>query len=76
MKKKHFFLQNIFNFKALLVFVLLLLVFGVTTKTTAQCTGPYARFESIGSSVANTTGFAFVTSGVGSNAAIARSGRF
>jgi hypothetical protein len=50
MKKKHFFLQNIFNFKALLVFVLLLLVFGVTTKITAQCTGPYARFESIGAS--------------------------
>ena len=76
MKKKQFFLHNIFNFKALLVFVLLLLVFGVTTKTTAQCTGPYTRFESIGSSTANTTGFTFTSGGVGSNVSIARSGRY
>lgn len=62
---------KILKFVALLCFV-----FGVITKTAAQCTGPYARFESIGSSTANTTGFTFTTSGVGSTVGVARSGKY
>ncbi len=85
MKKKQFFLHNIFNFKALLVFILLVLVFGITTQTTAQCTGPYARFESIGASgtfagVGSTAANGFTSSptavSFGTSTTNARSGKF
>ena len=85
MKKKQFFLHNIFNFKSLLVFLLLVLVFGITTQTTAQCTGPYARFESIGASgtfagVGSTAANGFTSSptavSFGTSTTNARSGKF
>jgi hypothetical protein len=67
-------LLTTFNASKQFYFVLLLSMMGMVSK--AQCIGPYARFESIGSSVGNTPGFVFTTSAPGSTAGVPRSGRY
>ena len=54
----------------------LLLLFALVSLVGNAQIGPYARFESIASSIASTSGFTFTTAGVGSTAGVARSGLY
>lgn len=64
------------NLMKVVLTLLLLLDLGMVDRAAAQCIGPYARFESIGSSTTNTTGFIFTSGGVNSTIGVARSGRY